>query len=71
MIKVKESELEERKSEIETLEKKIADRDKVIGFYQQFITDKKLDKKLDQYKDQLKKFDGYYKKGYEENCPLQ
>ena len=26
MIKVKESELEERKSEIETLEKKIADR---------------------------------------------
>ena len=47
MIKVKESELEERKSEIETLEKKIADRDKIIGFYQQFITDKKLDKKLD------------------------
>ena len=33
MIKVKESELEERKSEIETLEKKIADRDKIIGFY--------------------------------------
>ena len=34
MIKVKESELEEKKSEIETLEKKIADRDKVIEFYQ-------------------------------------